>query len=472
MGLDRDLDPLGAIVRMLPDDRVGAHPDVIPAELTSRQYLQRIVHRLDGPESDAGSLTFTLALFEASKYHDEARGLLANQGLDADTVKAIRVASGAYETALNRAQTLQGECAVYTRTLRQLGEVYAAKQRLGVDPDIETAFSIEGAIEVYGKLHKEGARDRLSDTGYSDRDQYIQAMHGLWEEIQEASLNAADYYLTRAVEQPHLADEHGRSAARIYARYLSFFQKFAQSEPRDATPDSAYFAAYEAARGYGDALTSYTSGNLTKAEMSLATHRYVGALSLFPFDRRLFTALTSALERQGRESEYLDLARPVAESVTRSRHVDAWIENAEPGADSIATLRRAFADSQALLYLGFAEESGVGNLEESLSDLRTRRDATEAELMALMDRRDGLGRAGPDGATQGVETLEVEELERRISDAKLLLTRLERQIDARTRALPLYKATLDTDDLSDELRGQRDHPVHTLLRRMFHEKRS
>jgi hypothetical protein len=445
---------------------------VIPSELTSRQYLQRIVHRLDGPESDAGSLTFTLALFEASKFHDQSRGLLANQGLDADTVKAIRVASGAYETALNRADTLQGECAVYTRTLRQLGEVYAAKQRLGVDPEIETPFSIEGAIEVYGKLHKQGARDRWADTGYEERDQYIQAMHGLWEEIQEASLNAADYYLTRAVEQPHLADEHGRSAARIYARYLSFFQKFAQSEPRDATPDSAYFAAYEAARGYGDALISYTRGNLSKAEMNLATHRYVGALSLFPFDRRLFASLTGALERQGRESEYLDLARPVAELVTRSRHVDSWIENSEPGANSIATLRRAFADSQALLYLGFAEETGVQHLEESLSDLSARRDETEARLMDLTDRRDGLGLAGPEGEARGIEALEVEELERQISDAKLLLTRLEKQIDARTRALPLYKATLHTDDLPDELRVQRDHPVHTLLRRMYHEKRS
>ena len=81
MGMHDGLDPLGAIVRMLADGRVGAHPDVIPPELSARDYVRRIVTRLDGTESDAGSLSFTLALFEASKYHDMARALLAERGL-------------------------------------------------------------------------------------------------------------------------------------------------------------------------------------------------------------------------------------------------------------------------------------------------------------------------------------------------------------------------------------------------------
>ena len=35
-GVDRELDPLGAIVRMLYDNRVGAYPDVIPPAASSR----------------------------------------------------------------------------------------------------------------------------------------------------------------------------------------------------------------------------------------------------------------------------------------------------------------------------------------------------------------------------------------------------------------------------------------------------
>jgi len=480
MGVHNGLDPLAALVRLLADGRVGAHPDVIPAELSSRAYLERIVTRLDGTESDAGSLSFTLALFEASKYHDAARALLAERGLDAETVKALRVASGAYEAALDQAVTLQGKAAVYTRVLSQLGEVYAAKQRLGVDPDIESRFSIEGAIEVYGNL-KESEGD-LAAQGYPSRDVYVAAMQRLWEEIQETSLNAADFYLTRALQKPHLADDHARSAARIHARYLSFFQRFATGDGRETVPDSAYFAAYEAARGYGDSLQSYAGGSLSRAEMEQSTHRYVAALRLFPFDRQLWPALTASLERLGKENDYLDLARPVAEAVTTSRAVDGWIQNAEPGADPIAAIRRALSDSQVLVYLGFAEEETVEELENSLAELRARRDEAESQLVALTAKRESLGRRGaappaaPDpsvreAAARAVDAVEVEALDARIGDARTSLVRLEKQIAARTTALPLFKATLGTESLADELRARRDHPVHTLLRRMFYEGR-
>jgi hypothetical protein len=453
---------------------------VIPVELSSRDYLQRIVTRLDGPESDVGSLTFTLALFEASKYHDQARGLLAAQGLSDETVKALRIAAGAYETALDRAETLQGKATVYARVLRQLGEVYAAKQRLGVDPDIQTSFTIEGAIEVFTELALAGGEDWQA-LGYDSQEAWISSLHRLWEEIQEVSLNAADYYLTRAVEQRHLADDHARAAAQIHARYLSFFHRFATTERNSVVPDSAYFAAYEAARGYGDALLAYTGSSLSQAEMNHATSRYVSALKLFPFDRTLWHALTTALERQGRESEYLELTLPVAEAVTGSRHVNAWIESGEPGAETLSILRRALADSQVIVYLGFAEESSVSELVASLDDLRVKRREIDQRLVALTQRRESIGRTDREPpaaqaddavpAAAGIDGLELAELSRQIGDAKRLLTTLDKQLEARTRALPIYQETLATDALAEDLRARRDHPMHTLLRRMYHEQR-
>jgi hypothetical protein len=482
MGLDSDLDPLAALVRMLYDGRIGAHPDVIPVELSSRDYLQRIVTRLDSSDSDGGSLTFTLALFEASKFHDQARGLLAAQDLSEVTVKALRVSAAAYETALNRAETVQGQATVYTRVLRQLGEVYAAKQRLGVDPDIQTSFSIEGAIEVFIDLAKEGSED-WQQLGFKSREEWLGTLHRLWEEVQEVGLNAADYYLTRAVEQRYLADDHARSAARIHARYLSFFHQFASGADSAMVPNSAYFAAYEAARGYSDALLSYATGNLSDAETKLATRRYLSALKLFPFDRELWRGLATALERQGLESRYLELARPVAETATGSRHVNAWIENGEPGAETLATLRTALADSQVLVYLGFAEAENAKELAASLDGLRERRDAAEMRLNALTLRRESIGRSdanSPASMDEGsdhepgdeIAGLQLAELSREINDAKHLLGTLEKQVSARTRSLPLYRATLETDSLTDELRARRDHPMHALLRRMYHEKRS
>lgn len=475
MGIHRDLDPLAAIVRMLAQGRVGGHPDVIPVAASSREYLERIIARLDGAESDGGSLTFTLVLFEAGKHHDQARSLLATEGLSDRTVKAIGVASGAYQKSLDLAQTLQGQAVVYTRVLRQLGEVWAAKQRLGVDPYVELPFSIDGAIRVWQDLNAEGRGDEWAKLGFrrTGFESYVLTMQTLWQEIQEASLNAADYYLTRSLAEPVRATEHARNAARTYNRYLAFFAQFANADSAELVPDSAYFAAYESARGYGDAFLVYAPGSPTADEVDYAVDRYQQALRVFPFDRNLWPAFASALERQGRSNQYLSRVRPIADRVARSRHVDAWIDVGERGSPSIAVLRSAMSDELAVMYLGFADDGEVGELEASLVELRGRRDAVEQEILALgggADAAPPANLADDDAPMESV--VERAARGRKIEEARLLLDKLDKQVAARTRALPLYRATLETDGLIDELRAERNHPVHTLLRRMYYEARS
>jgi hypothetical protein len=477
-GLDRDLDPLGAIVRLLHDGRVGGQPEIIPPAASSRAYLDRIVERLEGPESDAGSLTFTLALFEATKHHENARALLASQGLSAETLRATRRASEAYETALNRARTPQGHCAVYTRALRQVGELFAAQQRLGVETELMLPFTIEGAIGVYSELHgaREGGWERLGYRGVG-RQAYVEAMRGLWEEIQEATLNVADYYLSRAAAEPARADEYARSAAHIYGRYLALFHQFATEEAKEAVPNSAYFAAFEAARGVGDAFLRFARAP-SRHEVELATERYRSALLLFPFDRELWPSITAALGRHGRESEYVTLVRPIVDRVVRSRAVSTWIESGEPYADRIAALRTALADSLVVVYMGFGDEAEIDRLDRELAELAAKRGALPAEIEALAERRDELlGRgaaavpAAPEedfGETEA--SAELADVARRLSESNALLVKLDEQVAARTRALPLYRGTLVSDGLMAELRARRDHPVHVLLRRLYHER--
>jgi hypothetical protein len=247
-------------------------------------------------------------------------------------------------------------------------------------------------------------------------------------------------------------------------------------------PDSAYFAAHEAAKGVGDAYLAYAKLP-TPDEVDLATRRYRSALTIFPFDRRLWPALTGALERQGREPEYMELVRPVADWVGRSRSVDAWIAKAEPGAETVAALRRALSDSLVIMYLGFADDQGIEELEASVRELRAQREAVAAQLAELMRERgepgapQGVAVAGPAAPALGEPpeppaTLAWAELTRRIDDTAAQLEKLDRQLEARSRALPLFRASLETADLSGELRAQRSHPLHALLRRMYHEKRS
>ena len=477
-GVNRDLDPLVAIVRMLHDNRVGAHPDVIPVEASSLAYLDRIIDRVNGPESDAGSLTFTLALFEAGRYHEEARAQLAKNGLSESTIKAISISGGAYEAALDRAETLQGRAAVWIRVLRQIGEVYAAKQRLGVDPYVETPFQMEGAIDVYAALFDAREDDEWKRSGFRSTgwESYVQTMHLLWEEIQETHLNAADYYLARSMKEKSRSDDLVRSAARMYARYLSFFQQFATSDSLEFVPESAYFAAYESARGFGDSYMSYAESNPTAAEVDLVVSRYVTALRIYPFDRRLWSQLTTALERKGQSNEYMNLARPIADAVTRSRELHKWVQAGEPGAKPMGAMRRALADDMVLMYLGFADTEQKGVLEESLGDLGNRKKKLERELAGLERQRAGMSSASsPPAKAAGSSSREPTRAERtavtrRIHKITDQLAKLERQIKGRQRALPLFKAARASDELIDDLRAQRDHQAHTLLRKMYHER--
>jgi len=489
MRLDEGLDPLASVVRMLADGRVGAHPDVIPPEASSRDYLERIVSRLDGDESDGGSLTFTLSLFEARKLHDESLSLLANEGLSEKTLSAIEATATAYRTARDRARTTQGHAAVFIRGLRQLGEVYAAKQREGVDPEFDTPFTVGKAMQVYESLSEglTGDARTIAELGYRDggRDAVVETLHRLWEEIQETSLNAAAFYLSRAAEGNFRSGEDLRNAARIDARYLDFFERFLPPDRREGMPDSAFFAAYEAAKGYGDAYLAFPAAQPTATEIDLATRRYLTALRIFPFDVQLWPAVRAALERQGRVNDYLQLVRPIADSVAKSRFLDGWIQRGGEGARAIGAIRNALGEDLAIMYMGFADGSGIAELEQSLAELQQNRNEALKRLADLQRRYRELtgvvgddepadeasppAAPGPPDADALFAALDRETVERRIEETKLALAQLDKQIRARSRALPLYRNVLEAESLPRDLSAQRDHPVHALLRRLHED---
>ena len=67
------------------------------------------------------------------------------------------------------------------------------------------------------------------------------------------------------------------------------------------------------------------------------------------------------------------------------------------------------------------------------------------------------------------EADETDDIAREIEEGGRRLAKLDKQITARARALPLFRAVVESEDLAPALRGQRQHPVHTLLRRLYHE---
>jgi hypothetical protein len=135
------------------------------------------------------------------------------------------------------------------------------------------------------------------------------------------------------------------------------------------------------------------------------------------------------------------------------------------------------------MYLGFGEEAGIEQIEESVRQLRSERDTLTARLAELEHERGakpgaatGVKVAGPaalaDEPPAAPDSLAYADLSRRIQETSAQIEKVDKQIAARARALPLYRAALETPDLGGDLRAQRSHPLHALLRRMYHEKRS
>ena len=94
-----------------------------------------------------------------------------------------------------------------------------------------------------------------------------------------------------------------------------------------------------------------------------------------------------------------------------------------------------------------------------------RRDASGADAPPAAPSSDG---EGGDAAVR-FGTAESRRIARELEDGGRQLAKIDKQISARSRALPLFKAVVESDDLAPALRSQRQNPIHTLLRRLYHE---
>jgi hypothetical protein len=209
-----------------------------------------------------------------------------------------------------------------------------------------------------------------------------------------------------------------------------------------------------------------------------------------PPDRELWATLAVALQRSGRESDFLAVAKPIADRVVRSRHLDRWIAHTSTRAETLARFRRAFSNDRSLVYFGFADESRIDALEAEFARLQQERDRVAESIAAAHAERDQLSRRrsevhrlarelsgeadapAPPVVAAAPRSRESEIISQLNVDLERLGSSSERlagRIDAIAESLPIFKATLGQQDLVWELATQRDHPVHELLRRFAEE---
>jgi tetratricopeptide (TPR) repeat protein len=283
---------------------------------------------------------------------------------------------------------------------------------------------------------------------------------------------------------------------------LALFDRFAAVEASEAVPESAFFAAYWAGRGIGDAVLNSSSGSPSLSQLAQATDRYQAALELFPFEARVWSSLALGLERQGREDDFLSISQPIAEVVERSSALDGWIQQGREASISLDAMRGALADDLAIMYLGFAGAESLPELEEGLGALLVKSEELEQRRIQLESRLADLGNQRGDSLAAGGRIAEVElrlppvsagqnsgapagfaggsngglgkkivGLNARLRDIEAAQQRVAQQVEARSRALPLFTAALEAKALARSLGIRRDHPAHQLLRRMQFENR-
>ena len=285
-------------------------------------------------------------------------------------------------------------------------------------------------------------------------------------------------------------DESIVHAINHYSRYLHAFERYKGDPTAESLPDSAYFGAYVAARGIGDGVLLFAEGDASVEQLEEAIAQYSHALAYFPFDRDLWSTLAVALQRSGRESSFLAVAKPIADGVARSRHLDRWIQNDAAWAKPLASFREAFENDRSLVYFGFADEARLGELEVEFARLQEERQEVVQSIASTRSERDQLNEQrraahrlaaeasgeidspAPPTVTSAPRTPESHVIASLGLDLATLSSnneRLDAKIDAISQSLPIFKATLGHESLLWELSSQRDHPVHGLLRRYAEE---
>jgi len=455
---DRDLEPLAPILELLSRKRVGAFPDAIPRESSSAAYLEAIRERRAGANSDDGSLTFVLACFDAESRHRAALEAIES-GSPGDAVRAVHHALAGYDAANRRAATAAGRATVLRESLELLTRYQRAA---GAEPlQVEEPLRIESAMRVFSELR--AAPAGLGPLGFrrTGLDGHRQLTHELWQAIENSSLSLAEAHLRRAAAVPTEAPELARRASVVAGRFLQFFEDHAPGDGGETMPDSATFAASQAARIAGEALLAFMPYS-SAAEVEEGSRRLVASITLFPFDPRAWGDLASLLQKHGREERYPDLVGPIAARVTRSPVLDQWIASEQSESQAISALRRSMADPQLLVYLGFA--GGVGSTS-SLAALREERDDLRARLAA----RSAAGGEVPAAIDKSGAAANADEMP---GDSMLgeKLRRTESRIAALERLMPAYDEALAAEGIAQALSRDRSHPLHVLLRRMYEER--
>ncbi len=478
-----DTGSLAVIIRGLKDrlSIKGGYADRVNA----------VVNRMSGPKSDVNHLNFTVIFLEAEEHRFDAQRRLNEEGPSESAEDAFKKSRFYYSLAYKWANTKQGKAAAISDYLNLLSFTYSRlpeRQTLiegsyfAMLTEHAGAMTIKEAIHLFEELTTQQVRrSDWKKHGFSERKDYVTAMNSLWNSITELSLWSA-YYHEKGIVWNDIATYSGnvnRSQEELQL-CLQYFEGNVVNEYKDVIPDNAYYGAAEAAAKHAHLshmLAPYSPG---MTDYYRAFARLLQYVEIFPYDAEAIMELAQQSSEMGKPELYVYYVVPLAERLKDSSSIRTWKNTTAPEdfISSVERLHRSMPDiilkANTLIYL---QSKGIERVKEEFalkyreihekSSIILRDEAVPASDNYL-DVKNNLNiltqQLASDNRTQdgtAVQALleEIKKLLREVQDFE--------EAGQILSALPEYRELTNT--LKKDLAQKTGHPVHTLLRRFFHE---
>ncbi len=303
------LSPLGVIVLSIEDK--------LTVENGYRTVVEATVERMRGLNSDNYNLNFAVAFLEAIASRNAFEG---EQNPDQLVAKYQR-ADAFYRLAWEWADSRKGKAAVLSQHMsfstyvtRRLSD---SADPIAADPFFsDLPASADRQLDQAIDLYKELADPRVQggefvSAGFYERNNYLAAMHKLWDSTAKLGIMLSGYYDTT-----RQAVLHGQlfPAESPLLKYLALFEQYAARDT-DIVPDNAYFLAAYAAGELADLYRKLGDYSTSSQPSDLFFAYQLQAVEIFPIDIVGILQLAYQANQDGRVEDYFHYTNKIGQQL-------------------------------------------------------------------------------------------------------------------------------------------------------------
>jgi hypothetical protein len=426
--------------------------------------VQALVERMRGLNSDNYNLNFAVAFLEATaNRHD-----FEEEKDPARLVSRFNQAEKFYLLTLDWADSRKAKAAVLTQ---YMGFLNYTTRRL-VDPEDLLARDpffaaipatadryLDQSIALYDFLAQpEIRKGGYAAEGFYRGDNYLAAMHKLWDSTAKLSIMLGSYYKSRPVGDGLVSLFPAESPL---LKYCLFFQKHAGRDI-DIVPDNAFFLTAFAAGELANLYRESSNYSVNSRAGELFFSYQLQAVEIFPLDVIGILQLAYQANQDGRLEEYFHFTSQIAQRLKKTETVGRWLQNNHTEYDGmVAAIPTAVPQIMENAYplVNFIQESGgseEGMFRKTLAMNRVLLTAEEANETDLAEKL--LRSVGAADFSNGTIMLD-DGLEGQIPGG--MAGRIQGAL-AETSAYQYGR-------LKNELYASLTSPIHALLRDLFYE---